>query len=116
MKVSYPMNPMNGLYCLMNAGGLKMTPMLADVLLTNAIDMYSERRRRQRVKGPKYDGVIESDLQVIEYIGMQCVTFTALLGCDMWEAGEIRFLVRVDFEIPSGKWFISDRNGIKEAT
>jgi len=95
------------IYCLMNSGK-PITKMLSDALLLNACDMFSEGRRVQRIKSPRYDGVIESNLEVIEYVGVPSVSFEAIVDTDKWEAVTIKFIVRVDdidrIEMNQGQW------------
>ena len=83
------------IYCMMNSGK-QLTKALADALLFNAYDMFDENRHTQRIKSRKYDGVIESNLEVIEYLGVPSVVFDAIVSTDMFEGNEVKFVVRVD--------------------
>lgn len=83
------------MFCLMNSGK-PITRQLADALLLNAIDMFDENRRVQRIKARKYDGVIESNLEVFEFSGIPSVQFEALVATERFESITIRFIVRVD--------------------
>jgi hypothetical protein len=79
---------------------------VADALLFNAIDMYENNRRVQRIKSRRYDGVIESSLEVIDYLGVPSVVFEALVGTDMWESVDATFIIRVDdlTDVEVGSW------------
>jgi len=90
---------------MMNSGK-PLTKMLADVLLFNACDMWHEGRKSQRVKSRKYDGVIESDLEIVEYAGFPAVQFEALISTEQWDGNAVRFIVRVDDMdgIEQGEW------------
>lgn len=79
---------------------------VADALLFNAIDMYENSRRVQRIKSRRYDGVIESSLEVIDYLGVPAILFEALLGTDMWESVDASFIIRVDdlTDVELGAW------------
>lgn len=92
-------------FCLMNTGK-SLTPRICDVLLLNAYDMFFERCHRQRIKGSGYDGVIESDLEIVEHQDVPCIVFEALLSTDKWEVAEVKFFVRTDdFEgVNEGEW------------
>lgn len=83
------------MYCMMNSGK-PLTKMLADVLLYNAHDMFQEGRHTQRIKSRQYDGVIESNLEVVEHFGVPSVQFEALVSTEQWEANTIRFVIRTD--------------------
>jgi hypothetical protein len=100
------MNHGHKMYCLMNSGRHPITRQLADALLLNAIDMFDENRRVQRIKSRLYDGVIESTLEVIEYADVPSVQFEALVSTDKFESATIRFIVRVDDldGIELGEW------------
>jgi hypothetical protein len=91
------------IFCMMNSGK-PLTKMLADVLLFNACDMYYEGRKVQRVKSRKYDGVIESNLEVVEYEEVPSVQFEALISTEKWESNTVKFIIRVD-----------DMDGIEQA-
>jgi len=83
------------MFCMMNSGK-PLTKMLADVLLYNAYDMFQDGRRTQRIKSRQYDGVIESNLKVVEYAGTPSVQFEAIVSTEEWEANTIRFVIRTD--------------------
>jgi len=83
------------MYCMMNSGK-PLTKMLADVLLYNAYDMFQEGRHTQRIKSRQYDGVIESNLEVVDYSGVPSVQFEALVSTELWESNTIRFVIRTD--------------------
>lgn len=93
------------LYCLMNSGK-PLTETICDALLYNAYDMYQEKRNVQRIKSRTYDGMIETDLEVVDFSGMAVVSFLANISTDQYEHNEVRFVVRLeDFDgIPEGEW------------
>lgn len=93
------------MFCMMNSGK-PLTKTIADVLLFNAVDMYDEHRRTQRIKSRKYDGVIESNLEVIELFGIPVVVFEAIVTTEQFEGNEVKFYVRVDDMegIELGEW------------
>jgi hypothetical protein len=93
------------IFCMMNSGK-PLTKMVADVLLFNAVDMYQEGRKVQRVKSRQYDGVIESNLEVTEYAGVPAIQFEALISTEKWDSNVVRFVVRVDDMegIEQGEW------------
>lgn len=86
--------------------GKPISPPVADALLFNAIDMYEGARRVQRIKSRSYDGVIESNLEVIDYLGVPSIMFEALIGTDQWESVDVQFIVRVDdlTDVELGQW------------
>ena len=100
-------NEHGGIYCMINSGGKPLTPTICDVLMFNAVDMFECGRRTQRIKGRNYDGVIESNLQVIETFA-PIVKFEALLATDKWDTSPITFGVRIDdldgIHLQKGKW------------
>lgn len=83
------------MYCIMNSGK-PLNKMIADVLLYNAYDMFQQGRRTQRIKSRQYDGVIESNLRVVEYSGIPSVQFEAIVSTEMWESNTVRFVIRTD--------------------
>ena len=83
-------------FCMMNSGGKPMTKQLADALLFNAYDMFQEGTKTQRIKARKYDGVIESTLEVLDFNGVPSVSFEANISTDKWESNTISFIIRVD--------------------
>ena len=89
-------------FCLMNSGK-PLTEEVADVLLFNAYDMFYAGRDRQRVKGRRYDGVIETNLESLTYVGMSCMEFQAEIAIDNVGMTKVRFLVRT-----------SDLNGLEQ--
>jgi hypothetical protein len=95
------------IYCMINSGGKPLNSTICDVLMFNAVDMFECGRRTQRIKGRNYDGVIESNLEVIETFA-PIVKFEALLATDKWDASPITFGVRVDdldgIHLQKGKW------------
>lgn len=95
------------IYCMINSGKMPLNPTLCDILMFNAVDMFESGRRVQRIKGRNYDGVIESNLEVIDGF-VPIVQFEALLSVGKWEAHPITFGVRVDdldgIHLQKGKW------------
>ena len=106
------------IHCLMKTGGLQTTTAMNDALLQNAVDMVRNQQRRQRIKSRSYDGVIESSLEVFDFLGAPVVRFNAIIGCDLWDAGEIDFLVRMDsldeVELGVGEWVRGRIVGVPE--
>jgi hypothetical protein len=86
-------------YCLMNSGG-PLTQQVSDVLLLNAIDMWDMRRTYQPIRARSYEGIIETDLEVIDFQEVPVVEFKAtvtLRGVSMvTDVTEVRYLLRVD--------------------
>lgn len=95
----------HNMYCLMNSGK-PLTKQLADALLFNAYDMFHEGRRTQRIRSRRYDGVIETNLEIYEYADMQVVKFEAIVSTDKWEGNLVHFVVKVEdlAEIEQGEW------------
>lgn len=95
------------IYCMINSGNMPLNPTLCDILMFNAVDMFECRRRTQRIKGRNYDGVIESNLEVIDG-HIPIVQFEALLSTGKWEAHPVTFGVRIDdldgIHLQKGKW------------
>jgi len=93
------------MYCMMNSGK-PLTKMLADALLFNAYDMYHEGRRVQRIKARRYDGVIESNLEVCWFAESPVVMFEANVSTSMWENNTVQFVVKIeDLEgLEEGEW------------
>ncbi len=83
------------IFCLM-ATGKPLTPAAHEALLINAVDMWYESRTLRRIKSRGYDGVIETNLEVIDYLGVPAVVFEANIATDKWGATDVRFVVRVD--------------------
>jgi len=76
--------------------GKPLTPAANDALLINAVDMWDEGRRKQLIRSRGYDGVIHSNLEVIDYLGVPAVIFEAMVATPEWGATEVRYAVRVD--------------------
>jgi len=95
-----------GIYCMINTGK-PLTPRVCDILMYNAVDMFEDGRTSQRIKGRGFDGLITSNLKVIEGV-FPLVTFKVMLATDEWEASEIEFYVRVDdldtIHTQTGRW------------
>jgi hypothetical protein len=83
------------IYCLLTTGK-PLTRAAQDALLLNALDMWDEKRHQQQIKSRGYDGVINSDLEVIDYLGVPSVIFEAMVATDKWGATDVRFCVRID--------------------
>lgn len=83
------------MYCMMNSGK-PLTKQLADALLFNAHDMFQEGRTVQRIRARRYDGVIESSLEVHDFAGQSVVRFEANISTEKWESNTIQFIVRVE--------------------
>lgn len=97
-------------YCLMNSGGQPLTQQVSDVLLLNAIDMWDMRRTYQPIRARSYEGIIETDLEVIDFQEVPVVEFKAMVtmrGVPMvTDVTEVRYLLRVDDldGIEIGEW------------
>ncbi len=93
------------LFCMMNSGK-PLTKQIADALLFNAYDMFQEGRTVQRIRSRRYDGVIESSLEVHEFAGMSVVRFEANVSTARWESNTIEFIVRVEDldAMPQWEW------------
>ena len=93
------------IYCIMNSGK-PLTPIVRDVLLFNAYDMFQEGNEQQAIKSRQYSGIIKSNLEVTEYAGVPVVSFEATISTAQWEANEVLFAVRVDEldGIEQGEW------------
>jgi hypothetical protein len=90
--------------CLMNAGK-PLRRDHADVLLFNAVDMFEQRRKMQRIKSRNYDGMIESNLEVIDYMGEPVVAFVSYIETERWQTNIVDFVVRVeDLNCPPAEW------------
>ena len=60
--------------------GKPLTQEIVDVLFENAHDMIDCRNRKQLIQyGHKYDGVIESNLEPIDFNGFEVISFQAEL-------------------------------------
>jgi hypothetical protein len=93
------------IYCMLWTGK-PITPPIADALLLNAIDMYEHNHQTQRIKNRQYDGIIQSNLEPINYHGVPAIQFQALIGTDQWEAIQAHYIVRIDdlTNIELGQW------------
>lgn len=92
------------IHCMMRSGK-PLSRHHADVLLLNAVDMFEEGRKLQRIKSRDYDGMIESHLKVIEYLGVQCIEFHAWIETERWQTTMIDFIIRVeDLDCPPHEW------------
>jgi len=93
------------IYCMMWTGKPLDKP-VADALLFNAIDMYESKHRVQRIKNRTYDGIIRSNLEVMEFLGVPAILFKAMLGTDRWKSVVAQFVVRVDdlTDVELGQW------------
>lgn len=98
---------MDGIYCMVNSGK-PLTEAQYDVLMFNAVDMFEEGRKVQRIKGRDYDGVIESNLEIQEIFGNKVVAFEALMSSSLWESNDIQFIVNIEdldgIHLNKGKW------------
>lgn len=83
------------IYCMMWSG-VPLTPQLSEALFVNALDMWQEGNCRQPIRTSKYDGVIESELEVIEYFGEPAISFEAMVTFDKWEGTQVQFVVHLD--------------------
>jgi hypothetical protein len=96
-------------YCLMSAGG-PITQQVNDVLLLNAIDMWDQRLVRQPIRARSYEGIIETDLEVIDFQDVPVVQFEAKVTIRdvpmVTGVTEVRYLLRVDDldGIEIGEW------------
>jgi hypothetical protein len=80
-------------HCMMSSGK-PITRHHADVLLLNAVDMFEEGRKLQRIKSRNYDGMIESNLEVINYLGVPSVEFTSYIETERWQTTFVDFIIR----------------------
>ena len=83
------------LVCMMNSGH-PITEDLAEALHFNAHEMCRESRNTMRIRSSHFDGVIESNLEVIMFLDTPAIQFEALIDTENWSAQTIRFLIRVD--------------------
>jgi hypothetical protein len=96
------------MYCLMQ-GDKPMTETVRDALLVNAYDMYQDKKRTRRIRSKTYDGVLETNLKPVFFVGMTGLVFDALVKTES-AGGEttVRFFVRTsDLEdgfLERGKW------------
>jgi hypothetical protein len=58
--------------------------------------MWQEGNCRQPIRTRKYDGIIESDLETIEYFGEPAISFEAMVAFDKWEGTQVKFVVHLD--------------------
>jgi len=86
-------------YCLMSVGGT-ITPQVSEVLLLNAVDMWDLRRLKQPIRARSYEGIIETDLEIIEFQGVPAVEFHAMVTIRgvpvVTQVTQANFLLRVD--------------------
>lgn len=91
-------------HCMMNSGK-PLTKRHADVLLLNAVDMFEDGRKMQRIKSRDYDGMIESNLEVIDHMGVPVVEFVSYLETERWRTTMVDFIIRVeDLQCPPHEW------------
>ena len=83
------------IYCLMWSGN-PLTPQIYEALFINALDMWQNGKHKQFIKAPKYDGVIETNLETIDYLGEAAISFEAMVSNQEWEGTQVRFVVHVD--------------------
>jgi hypothetical protein len=76
--------------------GKPLTQQVNDMLLLNAIDMWDCHNHKQPIKSRNYDGVIESDLEVVEHFGAPVVQFKAMVSTTKFGATAVKYLVKID--------------------
>ena len=57
--------------------------------------MWKEGSSRQFIHGSDYDGIIESKLETIEYLGEEAIPFEAMVSSQDWEGTQVQFVVHV---------------------
>lgn len=82
-----------GFYCLM-LSGKKLTDQIREALLVNAYDMFENERKSQQIKSPAYDGMITTNFEIINYVGMSGLVFNAEVSGSKVGATKVRFFVR----------------------
>jgi len=69
---------------------------MCEALFFNALTMWKEGNGRQFIHGSDYDGIIESGLEAIEYLGEEAIPFEAMVSSQDWEGTQVKFVVHVD--------------------
>lgn len=104
-SLEFSYNEIMKILCYM-LSGKPLTEEICDVLYENAQEMIFYRQRRQAIQcGTKYDGIIESTLEVIEFNGIEVVSFEAELVFQPAGYTKVKYGVRTNFdEDPQMKW------------
>jgi len=83
---------MSKIFCIAVVGK-PLTAKIADVLVSNAYDMLYDRKKRARVKGKGYDGVLTTDLQSVSFVGTTGVIFNADIVTKRGR-NEVKYIIR----------------------
>lgn len=99
------------IYCLMWSGN-PLTPQMCETLFVSALDMWDNGNCHQFLKAPKYEGVIESNFEIIDHLGEPAIYFEAMIASQEWEGTQVHFMVHLEAlkEANKGIW-----EGMKEA-
>ena len=96
------------IYCLMRTNGKPLTDKVRDILLINACEMAETGKEKQKIKGRDYEGLITSDLETTNYVGMSIIVFNADIACPDIGVSKVQYGVRTsDLDegiLASGQW------------